>query len=268
MLKVIRRLFHRTKRVFQKPIFENKGYCPTCDKDVTFIAYNERLREHYICANCNSIPRERALMYVVETFFSNWPELVIHESSPVDRGASKRLSLIGKHYIPSQFLPNMPLGHLINGTRCENLEQLTFEDESIDLHISQDVMEHVFNPSRVWREIARTLKPNGAHIFTVPLVNKTKPSSLRAKMNQDGTITHIFPPIYHGNPINNNGSLMTVNWGYDICKHIFDSCGLFTYLIHIDDLSKGIRAEYIEVLMTVKTKLPTESISKYSVPIY
>lgn len=165
-------------------------------------------------------------MYVIETFFPNWQELVIHESSPASRGASKRLATMGRHYIPSQFFPNVQLGGVHKGIRCENLEQLTFEDESIDLHITQDVMEHVFNPAQVWKEIARTLKPNGAHIFTVPLVNKEKPSNLRAKMNPDGTITHILPPIYHGNPIDNGGSLMTIDWGFDICKHIFDSCGL------------------------------------------
>jgi len=206
-------------------------------------------------------------MHVIESSFPNWQELVIHESSPAYRGASKRISTIGKHYIPSQFFPNTQPGQIINGIRCENLEQLTFDDESIDLHITQDVMEHVFNPSKVWKEIARTLKPNGAHIFTVPIVNKAKPSNLRATMRQDGTTEHILPPIYHGNPISDEGSLVTVDCVFDICRHIFDSCGLFTYIIYLDDISKGIRAEYIEVLMTVKPKSSTEATSNNSIPI-
>ncbi|MFN0160436.1 MAG: hypothetical protein ACKVQQ_04350, partial [Burkholderiales bacterium] len=48
------------------------------------------------------------------------------------------------------------------------------------------------------------------------------------------------------------GSLVTVDWGFDICEHIFRACGLFTHVVQIDDLSRGIRAEYIEVLVTVK----------------
>ncbi len=71
-------------------------------------------------------------------------------------------------------------------------------------------------------------------------------------MGKDGKIAHLQPPVYHGNPINEEGSLVTVDWGYDICRHIFESSGLFTHLVIIDDLSKGIRAEYIEVLITVK----------------
>jgi hypothetical protein len=60
------------------------------------------------------------------------------------------------------------------------------------------------------------------------------------------------PEQYHGNPVGDGRSLVTVDWGFDICQHIFNACGLFTHLIHIDDLSRGIRAEYIEVLVTIK----------------
>ena len=89
-------------------------------------------------------------------------------------------------------------------------------------------MEHIFRPDVAFREAARTLKPGGAHIFTTPLTRKDQPTRRRAELV--------------------NGT------GYDIGRHIFEACGLFTQMIHIDDLSLGIRAEYIEVLVT--TKLP------------
>lgn len=232
-------------------LLENKGHCPTCDSDVTFITDDAWLRDHYICTNCGSIPRERALMDVIESFFPNWRNLVIHESSPAKRGASERLAKNCKGYLSSQFFPDAPTGSLVDGVRCENLELMTFADESIDLHITQDVMEHVFHPSLVWQEIARTLKPGGAHIFTTPLVNKLNPSQLRAKL-EGGQVVNVLSPVYHGNPISKDGALVTVDWGFDICKHIFDSSGLFTQIITIDDISKGIRAEYIEVLVTQK----------------
>jgi SAM-dependent methyltransferase len=193
-------------------------------------------------------------MEVIESFFPKWKELTIHESSPISRGASTRLALECKNYIPSQYFPNQKLGCTVNGIRCENLEDLSFPDESIDLHITQDVMEHIFFPSIAFKEIARTLKPGGAHIFTVPLVNKHSPSKVKAKMDIDGKILYLEKPAYHGNPINDQGSLVTVDWGFDICKYIFDNCGLFTHVIHLDDISRGIRAEYIEVLVTLKSK--------------
>lgn len=191
-------------------------------------------------------------MLAIETYFPNWRSLILHESSPCNRGASKRFVAECSHYIPSQFFPDQEPGSIVSGVRCENLEALTFADESVDLHVTQDVMEHIFHPSKVFSEIARTLKPGGAHIFTVPIVNKHKPSRLRARIDDNGQISHLETPSYHGNPISDEGSLVTVDWGFDICRHIFESCGLFTHIVHIDDLSKGIRAEYIEVLVTIK----------------
>lgn len=233
------------------PVFQSSGHCPTCDSDVEFVAHNTWFRDSFVCTRCGSIPRERALMVAIDSFLPNWREAVVHESSPGHRGASLRLSSECQHYIPSQYYPDHAPGSQVGAVRCENLEALSFADESIDLHITQDVLEHVFHPSRAFREIARTLKPGGMHIFTVPIVNKGKPSRLRARL-ENNQIIHLEPEEYHGNPVGDGRALVTVDWGFDICKHIFDSSGLFTHILSIDDLSKGIRAEYIEVLVTVK----------------
>ncbi len=252
MIKYISSLIN-TKQKNSKTILQSDGYCSTCTQNVSFIAENTWLRDNFLCSQCGSIPRERALMQVIEQFYPNWRDLIIHETSPGNRGASVRLAQECKSYIPSQFFPDQQLGLDYNGMRCENLESLTFSDESIDLHISQDVMEHIFHPTKAFQEIARTLKPGGAHIFTVPLVNKMKASRLRARIAKNGSIDYIEEPIYHGNPIDAQGSLVTMDWGYDIVKYIFDATGLFTHTLYIDDISKGIRAEYIEVLVSVKS---------------
>jgi len=235
-------------------VLKSFGHCSTCDSEVDFVAYDAWLRDHFVCSNCGSIPRERALMHVIDTYFPKWRDSIIHESSPGNRGASMRLAKECSHYIPSQFFSDHSPGSIVEGMRCENLEALTFANETIDLHITQDVLEHVFHPSKVFSEIARTLKPGGMHIFTVPLVNKSNASKRRARINND-EIMYLEPEIYHGNPIGDGRSLVTVDWGFDISQHIFDSSGLFTQLIHIDDLSRGIRAEYIEVLITIKPSL-------------
>ena len=201
-------------------------------------------------------------MIVIDSYFPAWREAMIHESSSAARGASLRLSTGCAGYIGTQYYPGQPSGSFVNGIRCENLEALSFEDNAIDLHISQDVFEHVFHPRRAFKEIARTLKPGGMHIFTVPLVNKQSPSQLRARMEND-EIIHVMPELYHENPVGDGRSLVTVDWGYDICRHIFEASGLFTHIVRMDDISRGIRAEFIEVLVTMKpndpdghTKLP------------
>lgn len=233
-------------------VLKNRGYCPICESRTTFVARDAWLRDHYKCRRCGSIPRERALMEVIQQRFPQWRTMTVHESSPANRGASRRFATECRHYIPSQFFPKEPLGSVVGSYRCENLEQLTFADESIDLHVSQDVMEHVLRPERAFAEIARTLKPGGAHVFTVPLVNKHNPSKMRIEVGENGEVTHLVQPEYHGNPIDARGSLVTVDWGFDIREHIAAACGLQTEIILLDDLSKGIRAEYIEVLVTSK----------------
>ncbi len=244
------------------PVLESKGHCATCDQDVEFIAHNAWLRDHFFCSKCGSIPRERALMHVIDTYFPQWRTAAIHESSPGGRGASTRLAKECPAYRTSQYFRGHEPGSMVEGVRCENLESLTFPDESFDLHVTQDVLEHVFHPSKVFREIARTLKPGGMHIFTVPLVNKAEASRLRAVL-ENGEPRYLVEDIYHGNPIGDGKSLVTIDWGYDICRKIFESSGMFTQIIHIDDLSMGIRAEYIEVLVSFK---PATNASSDSIP--
>jgi SAM-dependent methyltransferase len=237
----------------EKIVLQNAGFCVCCNSQVQFIAKEKWFRDHYRCSNCNCIPRERAVMYCIDKFFPQWREATIHESSPVMRGASLRIKNESKRYITSQFFPDKEPGTIFNNYRCENLEDLTFEDNSIDLHITQDVFEHIFNPEKAFKEIARTLRPGGMHIFTVPLVNKENPSVRTAKLNESGEIIHLVEkPEYHGNPISEQGSLVTTRWGYDICKTIFDVSGLFTEIIFIDSIDFGIRAEYNEVLISRK----------------
>jgi SAM-dependent methyltransferase len=193
-------------------------------------------------------------MYCMEKFFPQWRDLTIHESSPVSgRGASRRLANEAPGYVPSYYYPNVAAGEMVKGVRCEDLENLSFDDESFDLHLTQDVFEHLFNPAAAFREIARTLRPGGAHVFTTPLVRKNEATRFCAALAPDGTVIHLVePPEYHGNPISLEGSLVTVNWGYDIADYIFKACGLFTKLVFIDNIELGIRAEYIEVLLTYK----------------
>jgi hypothetical protein len=113
-------------------------------------------------------------------------------------------------------------------------------------------MEHVFDPAAAFREIARTLRPGGAHVFTTPLVEKERSSQVCATLAKDGNIVHHREPEYHGNPVSADGALVTRRWGYDITDFIAASCGLHTTMVHLDVFDQGIRAEYIEVLVTRK----------------
>jgi SAM-dependent methyltransferase len=232
---------------------KSAGVCSTCNESVEFIATGSWFRDEFVCGNCGSIPRERALMWVIQEFFPAWRDFAIHESSPGGRGASVMLHRECAGYVGTHFFAELAPGDIhATGWRNENLEEQTFADCSFDLVVTQDVMEHLFDPAAALREIARTLRPGGAHVFTVPLVRKAEPSRIRAERRADGDIGHLLPAEYHGNPVSPEGSLVTRDWGYDICDFVAAESDLSTTMVFIDNLSLGIRAEYIEVLVSRK----------------
>lgn len=194
-------------------------------------------------------------MRVLKQYYPNYRNLAVHESSPGGRGVSIKLGQECTAYSYSHFFEDVTTGeqHPVRTERCENLEALTFDDETFDLFITQDVMEHIFYPAAAFKEIARVLKPGGAHVFTAPLVNKSNPSERCAELTPDGKITHLKPPNYHGNPVDPDGSLVTMNWGFDIATFIARHAATPTIIIQIDDIAAGIRAEYIDVMVSFKT---------------
>jgi len=87
-----------------------------------------------------------------------------------------RCEWIGVH--TSIFRPQEKLGLKLGpNTSNQNLEQLTFSDNSFDIVITSDVMEHVRLDDRAHQEIRRVLKPGGVYLFTVPH-GRVKPETI------------------------------------------------------------------------------------------
>jgi len=232
--------------------FKQKGVCPCCEQKVIFKTHNPWLRDHFRCRNCSSIPRERALMHTINNEYPDWQNLKIHESSPGKRGHSLLIQEKAAHYTETQFFPNAFLGSLVEGIRNEDLENQTFGDSVFDLVITSDVMEHIYEPDKAFKEIYRTLKPGGAHIFSVPIINKHNATQRWASKGKDGNPVFLFEPEWHGNPIDKKGSPVTMHWGFDIVDFIEEHTGAETKIVYIDDLHYGIRAEYIEIVVMKK----------------
>jgi len=96
---------------------------------------------------------------------------------------------------------------------CQDIERLTFEDESFDVVISEDVFEHVRDHVKGFREVFRVLKPGGCHIFTVPC-DFDKKTVARVDVSGSEEI-NILPPEYHGGPV--RGKILCYrNFGSDI----------------------------------------------------
>jgi SAM-dependent methyltransferase len=234
------------------PVYEHSGYCAICEAARTFRSKYTWYRDHLLCEGCGSIPRERALALILTRRYPNWRDLAIHESSPGNRGISPKLKLECPRYVATQFFPGQPLGTTIRGFRNENLEAQTFADSAFDLVITLDVMEHVNEPELVFRDIARSLKPGGAYIFTVPTYKANVVGERRARYNPDGTVEHFAKPEYHGNPVDDAGSLVTFHYGYDLPELIHQWSGMDVELARFHDHRHGIIGEYTEVYVVTK----------------
>ncbi len=232
------------------------GFCPICLQQTRFTARDPWFREHLLCETCagGSIPRERALMLVIRELLPNWAELDIHESSPAPRGVSPLLRTCAAGYVPTHFWPGVQLGTLHDGIRCENLEAQTFPPESFDLVITQDVMEHVFDPERAYAEIYRTLRPGGHHIHTTPIYKSLEHTRQMARLGDDGEITYLAEPEYHGNPISGEGSLVTFRYGYDLADRIAQWAPFDVEIRRFADRTHGIVAEFTEVVVCAKPR--------------
>ncbi len=230
-------------------VYTHLGYCPICQRAAQFSAQHEWHRDHLLCSGCGSIPRERGVALVLEERFARWRQLRIHESSPVPRGVSEKLARECRGYVPSQFFADLAPGQSRDGVRNEDLERQTFADQSFDLVITLDVMEHVNEPEACFREIWRTLKPGGAYLFAAPTYKEVIASQRVARFLPDGTIEHYREPEYHGNPVDPRGSLMTFRYGYDLPELIRTWAPFDTRVYRFHDHHHGLIGEFTEIYL-------------------
>jgi SAM-dependent methyltransferase len=105
----------------------------------------------------------------------------------------------------------------MGGVRHEDVTNLSFETGSLDLIVSNDVFEHVPDPNKAFAECARVLRPGGVMLVSIPFHNGSDDSVIRAEWAQAGP-RHLLSPVYHGNPVSAEGSLVFTDFGWDVIQ--------------------------------------------------
>jgi SAM-dependent methyltransferase len=106
-------------------------------------------------------------------------------------------------------------GELEYGVRYEDLTGLSFADGEFDCIICMEILEHIPDYKAALREMARVLRPGGRALMTFPWLGGDYVDHLiRAEVRPDGSINHILPPEYHGDPARGEGilSFRAVGW--------------------------------------------------------
>jgi SAM-dependent methyltransferase len=114
----------------------------------------------------------------------------------------------------SDFLEGVRPGETVAGIRHEDLTRLTYPDESFDLVLTSETLEHVPDLNRALAEIRRVLRPGGYHLFTIPRLPGVARTYARRTLAPDGTPIDHDAPISH--PGGNSGYPVFTEFGADL----------------------------------------------------
>ena len=216
-----------------REIFEVDGFCVPCNKEVSFLVdmkfggqrqgnnWLPNWRERLECPLCKMNNRQRLITTLVEQILYDHQNKHVYfteQVTPIFKWVSETFNqhkIVGSEYFGAEY----DGGTIINGTRHEDVENLSFFDNEFDLIVSNDVFEHVPNPAKAFAECARVLKQGGIMLATIPFHIDKNNSVVRAMINDD-KLEYLLPPVYHGNPISDDGSLVFSDFGWDILDYI------------------------------------------------
>lgn len=192
------------------------GHCPLCRAWRPFL----RLRHDEIgvrCLGCRASPITLSMVDVLRGF----PLQRLHVYELSARGPlCAFLGRTAARLTTSEYLDGAVAGESRDGVRHEDVQALSFQDQSFDLCTSTEVFEHVPDDRRAMREIRRVLKPGGHLVFTVPLTLEARTIE-RARLHADGTVEHLEAPEYHIDPSRGGRSILAFrNYGMDIVDRL------------------------------------------------
>lgn len=209
---------------------EYPGYCEVCNEEVGFIitdaaAENGRInyRENMVCPKCRLNNRQRIMAaLILNTEKIDEKQIYMYEQiTPFFRTMKPRIkNLIGSEYFGDTVIPGTISE---NGIRHEDAMNLSFDNESIDLIISNDVFEHVADIEKTFMEAYRVLKRGGKMYISVPFYFAFQKTVKRAAI-VNGKLEHYEPIVYHGNPMSKEGSLVFYDHGWELID-IIKNCG-------------------------------------------
>ncbi|NEX17198.1 MAG: hypothetical protein C1943_11335 [Halochromatium sp.] len=210
--------------------FKVRGFCDPCGRDVDFLvdylgasgADGDQLepnwRERLLCP-CGLNNRVRAALHILNRYCQPPANAVFYlteQVTPLYRWVAQRFqNTVGSEYLGDQ----VALGTKTSrGIRNESVMALSFSDATFDYVLSFDVLEHVPNYQKGLSELCRVLKPGGYLVLSVPFVVHHAETIVRARLGQDGSIEHLLPAEYHGDPLTEAGCLCFYHFGWDLLE--------------------------------------------------
>ena len=138
----------------------------------------------------------------------------------------------------SELFDDVVPGQFRDGVQCQDVQRLTYADAAFDLVTSTEVFEHVPDDGRAFAEVHRVLRPGGAVVFTVPLMESV--ATLERARLEHGTVVHLTAPEYHGDRLRGRRHVLAFRtYGLDILDRL-RAAGFEARLERIDDTAHAI----------------------------
>jgi SAM-dependent methyltransferase len=208
-----------------------KAFCRVCNKvtdmQVTLgepEGHWRNLLEGMVCP-CGLNARARFTLNVLDEILATSPStrsVVFERLTPLFPHLAHRIhNLIGCEYLGDDYVGGTMVNYQGTAVRAETLLDLSFEDDSLDLVMHFDVLEHVPDWQRSLHECRRVLRVGGTLVFTTPFYNFLENNIVRAKI-VNGNVMHLLPPGYHGNPVSNQGALVFIHPSWEVFRFLHE----------------------------------------------
>ncbi len=168
-------------------------------------AFNNRMRYTFHIFDIESETYKDSKIYLTEQITPIYE--YFHERYP---------NVIGSEYLGEQ----VPFGTKNTvGVQNETLCELSFPDESFDALVTLDVIEHIPDYFKAFKECFRVLKKGGRMLCSVPFVPKSEKNIIAARLGSNG-IEHVLSPQYHGDPLSQEGVLCFTYFGWEMLDQL------------------------------------------------
>lgn len=179
-------------------------HCVSCGRTTRFLVSGTESRS-IRCLSCKSTAISLSSLAQIQRLALNPMSSAVYELSyhgAVHRYLKDRFA----RFECSEYFGPPASGELVNGVRNEDVQRLSFADNTFDLVSCTEVFEHVPNYLAGFSEVCRVLRPQGWFVLTVPFFDAQHTQAI-CRITSGGTLQWLQDEEYHDSQVTGVGTV-------------------------------------------------------------